>query len=100
MKPKKSLGQNFLTSQKAVLEIVKAGNIKEKELVLEIGPGKGALTEELLKTKAKVLAVEKDNDLISFLKEKFKKEIENNRLILINQDILEFNINNFLLKSQ
>ena len=89
MKPKKSLGQNFLTSGKAVFEIVKAGELSKSDVVLEIGPGKGALTEEILKSGAKVLAIEKDDELTIFLKEKFEKEIKSGQLEILNEDILE-----------
>lgn len=82
---KKSLGQNFLTSQSALLKIVEAGDIKPSETVLEIGPGKGALTEKLLETGAKVVAVEKDDRLIPILTEKFGK---NPNFSLIHGDIL------------
>jgi len=58
--------------------------------VLEIGPGKGFLTEELLKNSLQVIAVEKDDRLIEILDEKFKKEIASKKLILIHQDVLDF----------
>lgn len=90
-KAKKSLGQNFLKSILALNSIVEAGEVTENDTVLEIGPGKGALTEKLLEKAGKVIAVEKDRDLIAFLQEKFQKEIENKRFILIENDILEFN---------
>lgn len=91
MKPKKSLGQNFLTSKKAVLKIVEAGEIKKEDVVLEIGPGKGALTEELLKSPAeKIIAIEKDKDLIEFLFEKFSTNIKEGTLSLMKGDALEF----------
>lgn len=96
MKPKKSLGQNFLTSGKAIFEIVKAGEIRKGETVLEIGPGKGALTEELLKSNIKVIAIEKDRDLIPFLEGKFKEEIKNKKLEIIEGDILDLNIKKIL----
>ncbi|MEI6352988.1 MAG: 16S rRNA (adenine(1518)-N(6)/adenine(1519)-N(6))-dimethyltransferase RsmA [Candidatus Nomurabacteria bacterium] len=99
MKPKKSLGQNFLTNQKAVLEIINAGEIKKGENILEIGPGKGALTEKLLETGGKVLAIEKDRELIWFLNEKFAKEIEKGDLIVKEGDILEIDPKN-LFKNQ
>ena len=92
MKPKKSLGQHFLTSTKALDTIVQSGDLSEADTVLEIGPGKGALTSKLLEKGGTVLAVEKDRELFEFLKEKFVKEISENKLILINGDILEFNI--------
>lgn len=90
MIPKKSLGQHFLTNTNIVSSIVDAGEVSELDTVLEIGPGKGILTAELLKRDAKVVAVEKDAELIPFLEEKFKKEVANNRLVLINDDILTF----------
>lgn len=92
MIPKKSLGQHFLTNTNIVSSIVDAGEVSARDTVLEIGPGRGVLTEELLKREAKVIAVEKDAELLPFLEEKFKKEIANNRLVLINDDILTFQI--------
>lgn len=89
MKAKKSLGQNFLTSQSAVQAIVCAGEVKKGDTVLEIGPGKGVLTKELLKTGAIVVAVEKDDRLIIPLHEEFKKEIQAGKLILIHGDVLD-----------
>lgn len=94
MKPKKSLGQNFLTSIPARLAITKAGNLDESDTVLEIGPGKGFLTEELLKTKAKVVAVEKDDDLLGLLTEKFKDFENDGKFTLISKDILDFSPEN------
>jgi 16S rRNA (adenine1518-N6/adenine1519-N6)-dimethyltransferase len=76
-KAKKTLGQNFLKSEQALREIVKAGDIKLDDTVLEIGPGKGALTERLLENSVRVIATEKDHDLVAFLNDKFKEEIEN-----------------------
>lgn len=86
---KKSLGQNFLKSQGALNTIIKAGELTSKDTVLEIGPGRGALTEKLLQTGARVVAVEKDSDLKIFLEEKFSLEIKNNKLLLIEGDILK-----------
>ena len=92
MKPKKSLGQNFLTSIPARIAIVNAGNLVSSDTVLEIGPGKGFLTEGLLKTGAKVVAIEKDRELISILNEKFSEEIKSGQLKLINDDALDFSL--------
>lgn len=86
---KKSFGQNFLKSPSVIKKIIDAGEVKKGDLVLEIGPGKGALTEKLLLAGAKVTAVEKDSDLLPILKERFAKEIANKELILINEDILD-----------
>jgi 16S rRNA (adenine1518-N6/adenine1519-N6)-dimethyltransferase len=93
MKAKKSLGQNFLKSKKALEEMVRAGSVSKEDTVLEIGPGEGALTEKLLEIGAKVIAVEKDDRLIGLLSEKFSKEIQNNQFTLIHGDILDINLN-------
>lgn len=90
IKAKKSLGQNFLKSERDLNEIVGAGNLKPADLVLEIGPGQGALTKKILETEAKIIAIEKDSELIDFLKNKFEEEIKNNKLEIINGDALDF----------
>lgn len=89
IRAKKTLGQNFLRSKSAIRTIVVSAGIKNGEVVLEIGPGKGILTKALLEAGATVIAVEKDNRLIPLLEETFKTEIENGRLCLIHGDILE-----------
>ncbi len=89
---KKSLGQNFLKSKTALLAMIKAGEINSNDRVLEIGPGQGALTEKILETEAKVIAVEKDDRLIEYLKEKFASEIQNGQFSLIHGDILELDL--------
>jgi 16S rRNA (adenine1518-N6/adenine1519-N6)-dimethyltransferase len=71
MKPKKHLGQNFLTSIPARIAIVEAGEVTPTDSVLEIGPGRGFLTKALLETGASVTALEKDSDLIPVLTEQF-----------------------------
>lgn len=71
---KKSLGQNFLTSQSALKKIIDSAELTAKDIVLEIGPGKGALTEKILEKAGKVIAIEKDSRLISFLQEKFPQK--------------------------
>lgn len=84
MYAKKSLGQHFLRSERALSVIVEAGNLSPNDTVLEIGPGEGALTKKLLETGARIIAVEKDDELFKFLKEKFSK------IELIHADILEY----------
>jgi len=96
VKAKKSLGQNWLKSESAVREIIKAADLREGELVLEIGPGRGILTKALLATDARVLAVEKDDRLIDLLKEKFAIEIKTKKLILIHDDILKIDFSKCL----
>lgn len=97
-KAKKSMGQNFLKSQEALRKMCMAGEVCEKDIILEIGPGKGALTEKLLEKAGRVIAVEKDHDLIKILEEKFSEEIKNKKLILINEDILNFNPHEMFLE--
>lgn len=89
---KKSLGQNFLKSGRILDNIVKSADITKSDIVLEIGPGMGALTEKLLETAGKVIAVEKDDRLISVLEEKFAQNIKNRSFSLIHDDILEQDI--------
>ena len=90
MRAKKQFGQHFLNSESALQKIVLAGELTKEDIVLEIGPGKGALTTQLLKHAGKVIAIEKDRDLIPLLREKFSKEIESETLVIIEQDILDF----------
>ena len=87
--PKKSLGQNFLTSTDIVKQMIEIGRVEKDEYVVEIGPGKGALTQYLLERGAKVIAIEKDDDLSIYLQSKFKDEIESSYLKLINNDVLK-----------
>ena len=94
-KAKKSLGQNFLKSEIALKKIIEAGEIQKGDVILEIGPGKGALTKQLLAYSCQLIAVEKDRDLYELLKDKFQKEISSGQLELINADILKFQISNF-----
>lgn len=93
---KKSLGQNFLKSGAILEKIINAGNVGKDDLVLEIGPGEGALTEKLLEKARKVVAIEKDDRLIDILKKKFSKNIENDSFELIHGDILKEDIENTL----
>lgn len=87
---KKSLGQHFLRSKSAVRAIVSSGRVEASDVVLEIGPGEGVLTEALLATGAKVVAVEKDSDLIPILSKRFAAELASGQLRLIEADVLEF----------
>lgn len=87
---KKSLGQNFLHAPNIISAMVKTGDVNESSNVLEIGPGKGALTIKLLEAGANVIAIEKDDRAIPFLQEKFENYIKNGKLTLIHGDILEF----------
>ena len=86
---KKSLGQNFLKDQNIIKKIIKLVEVKNRNII-EIGPGTGSLTEEILKKKPKnLLLIEKDKQLFENLKEKYKN-IYN--ISISNSDILKFNI--------
>ncbi|MDO8264847.1 MAG: 16S rRNA (adenine(1518)-N(6)/adenine(1519)-N(6))-dimethyltransferase RsmA [Candidatus Parcubacteria bacterium] len=67
--PKKSFGQNFLINKGILMKIIEAGGISSKDEVLEIGPGIGTLTRELAKKAKRVVAVEKDRQMVEILKE-------------------------------
>ena len=69
--PKRRLGQNFLGDKNVINRIVAAVQPKSDETIIEIGPGRGALTAHLLKTGARVIAIEFDRDLIPQLREQF-----------------------------
>jgi 16S rRNA (adenine1518-N6/adenine1519-N6)-dimethyltransferase len=94
---KKSLGQNFLNSDGALDAIIKAGRVVKGDTVLEIGPGKGALTKRLLEAGANVIAVEKDDRLIPVLEDLFANEIKAKKLKLIHGDILELDVSEAIL---
>lgn len=83
------LGQNFLANKNIVEKIIKAADLQVRDLVLEIGPGKGILTEELVKHAGKVVTVEIDKMLSNLLLNKFS----NKKVEIINEDILK--ISNF-----
>ena len=84
MKPKKSLGQNFLRDNTILSKIVETGEISKNDTVIEIGPGTGNLTKELIKKNPKnLLVVEKDEELSNLL---FKKY--GDKITIINKDIL------------
>src|SRR3989344_8557750 len=99
MKVRKSLGQHFLKSERALRTIIEAGEVASSDTVLEIGPGTGTLTERLLGTGARVVAVEKDANLYEYLKEKFEKEISSSRLKLVHDDILNFEPKSYNLEA-
>lgn len=88
MRAKKHLGQNFLKSPHVVGRMVASACIGPEDTVVEVGPGKGVLTEALLQTGATVIAFEKDADLIEQLAERFEQEIASKQLTLILEDVL------------
>ncbi len=90
MKKKKSLGQHFLNSPHYLSLIADTAALSADELVLEIGPGEGVLTQELLSRGVHVLAIEKDRRLIPELQKTFAKEIADKKLFLYEDDALQF----------
>ena len=68
---KRSLGQNFLTDSNIIKKIVEAVNPAPTDTIIEIGPGRGALTERLIEFRAQVIAIELDRNLVPYLKEIF-----------------------------
>lgn len=86
-KKQKKLGQVFLKDKKIIQKIIQAAKIKPKDQILEIGPGKGVLTKFLIKTGAEIIAVEKDPELVEFLKNIFKNK---SNLNIVRGDIRDF----------
>lgn len=91
----KRYGQNFLIDDNILSGIVDAANISKNDLVIEIGPGLGNLTEYLLNTAKYVLLIEIDPKMISVLEDRFK-DIKN--YTLLNEDILKVNVDDIVKK--
>jgi 16S rRNA (adenine1518-N6/adenine1519-N6)-dimethyltransferase len=89
LRPKDYLGQNFLVDEEALKAIVDSGEIRSTDTVLEVGPGLGVLPSELVKKAKEVIAVEKDDRLVFFLKKQFQ---DSKNLKVINEDILRFHV--------
>jgi 16S rRNA (adenine1518-N6/adenine1519-N6)-dimethyltransferase len=85
---KKSLGQNFLTDPNIIRKIVEAVRPSASDAIIEIGPGRGALTEKLVESGASVLAIELDRDLAKALSEQFA---DNANVRVIEEDVLNAN---------
>jgi len=105
MKPKKSLGQNFLKDQVVLKKIIEAADLSSDDLVVEVGPGEGVLTRELVKKAKEVIGIEKDGALAEKLVNNFQfsiftwKSISNdpilnfkNKAAIISADILKVNL--------
>lgn len=85
---KHSLGQNFLVDQEVLEKIVESADLAEDDIVIEVGPGLGVLTEKLLEKAKKVVAIELDDKLAPLLKER----LQTDKLELIHEDILKVNL--------
>ncbi|HOX10473.1 MAG TPA: 16S rRNA (adenine(1518)-N(6)/adenine(1519)-N(6))-dimethyltransferase RsmA [Candidatus Moranbacteria bacterium] len=89
IKAKKSLGQNFLKDDAVLQRIIESANLSKNDVVIEIGPGHGVLTELLARKCKKVIAIELDDRLIEMLRNKLRNK-EN--VEIIHNDILKINL--------
>lgn len=87
-RPKKRFGQHFLTDRNVIRKIAAVARLKPGDCVVEIGPGRGALTEELIASGARVIAIEVDRELAPLLKERFPSD----RLDVIEADALKVSL--------
>ncbi len=97
IKADKKLGQNFLIKDEAVNEIIESSKITKSDLVIEIGPGLGTLTKELLERAGKVICIELDVRMVKILKERFAlyKNFE-----IINEDVLKVDLKSIIQKEK
>ena len=86
--PKKFLGQHFLTDDNISKKIIESIDFNKYDKVIEVGPGKGALTKYLLDIKNKLTIVEIDKESIQFLQNEFKED----KIEIIEEDFLKFDI--------
>lgn len=96
---KKQYGQNFLKDKNIIKKIVSSSNIDNQTIVIEIGPGTGALTEELIKISKQVICYEIDHDMVEILNEKFKN-IKEEKLLIIEKDFLKANLKEIIKENE
>ncbi len=96
LKAKKRFGQNFLIDESIVDNIVEKSNISSEDVVIEIGPGLGNLTEKLIDRAKLVLAFEIDEDMIRVLNDRFK---DKTNLVVISKDILQVDLEQILIEN-
>jgi 16S rRNA (adenine1518-N6/adenine1519-N6)-dimethyltransferase len=96
-KDRPCMGQHFLTSKKIAERMVEAAGIGQKDIVLEVGAGKGALTDILVQKAKHVIAVEKDKELVRYLKDRF---VHNKKLAVIEGDILKIRNPKFEIRNK
>lgn len=92
----KSLGQNFLINEEVVTQIVERAEISKDDLIIEIGPGLGTLTKQLLEKAGKVIAIELDKRMIEILTDRF--ELYEN-FEVINEDVLKVDLQRLIEKN-
>ena len=88
----KSLGQNFLVDDNIIEKIIDSSQISKEDLIIEIGPGLGVLTNRLLQEAKYVIAVELDKRMVDILQDRFVSNIEKGQLEIINDDILKIDL--------
>jgi 16S rRNA (adenine1518-N6/adenine1519-N6)-dimethyltransferase len=88
---KKKFGQNFLKDAAIIHSIIQSINPLPNDLLIEIGPGLGALTKPLLEKTNRLLAIELDRDIVSWMENEYSKK----NITIFNEDILNFNFNQF-----
>ena len=99
----KSLGQNFLVDDNVIDEIIHSSNIDKQDLIIEIGPGLGVLTNRLLQEANNVIAVEIDERMVNILQDRFIININGqaeSKLEIINEDILKINLNEIIAEKR
>ena len=99
----KSLGQNFLVNDNVIDEIIRGSNIDKQDLIIEIGPGLGVLTNRLLQESNNVVAVVLDKRMVNILKDRFAQNINEqaeSKLEIINEDILKINLNQLIAEKR
>ncbi|MCL2384122.1 MAG: 16S rRNA (adenine(1518)-N(6)/adenine(1519)-N(6))-dimethyltransferase RsmA [Oscillospiraceae bacterium] len=93
----KKFGQNFLIEDEIVNEIIASSNITKEDLVIEIGPGLGTLTKELLEKAGKVIAIEIDKRMLDILEDRFKLY---DNFQIINDDVLKVDLKQVIEQNQ
>ena len=97
IKANKSLGQNFLIDDNVIEKIIEGSNVCKDDLIIEIGPGLGTLTEVLLEKAHKVISIELDKKMIKILEDRFKLY---NNFELLHNDVLKVNLNEIIQKEK
>lgn len=93
----KSLGQNFLINDEVIEQTIDKANVTQKDLIIEIGPGLGTLTNILLQKAKKVIAIELDDRMIKILEERFKLY---SNFEIIHQDVLKVDLKTIIEKEK
>ena len=93
----KNLGQNFLIDDETVAGIVEAASVSKEDLIIEIGPGLGTLTKELLERAGKVICIELDKRMIEILEDRFSMY---DNFKVINEDVLKVNLKDIIQKEK